>query len=279
MKTITLPNELLLDTSLSISVFDYQSTQEISKQQIILDKNTFSFLREGTKEVFFDNSSFSIHPDQFLLMKTGHCLMTEKLSDEHNNYGSVLLFFTNDMVLKFMRKYAVPKGGHGTFPSVYSFKYDSFIQRFVSSLLDINQLSKTAQKNLLETKFEEIMLYLIEIKGVGFLHSIVSNHSDENQKFIQTIENNHLNKLTLKELAFLCNMSESSFKRAFKKHYAESPMKWFQDKRLEHAQRLLKEEGKRPSDIFFQVGYDNLSSFVQAYKAKFGITPKRHQNS
>lgn len=111
------------------------------------------------------------------------------------------------------------------------------------------------------------------------MHSLISNQDDESQKFIQTIEYNQLNKLTLKELAFLCNMSESSFKRTFKKHYIESPMKWFQDKRLEYAQMLLKEEAKRPSDIFYQVGYDNLSSFVQAYKAKFGITPKRHQNS
>ncbi len=54
MKTITLPDELSLNSSLSIAVYDYESTQEISKQQIVLNKNTFSFLQEGTKEVFFE---------------------------------------------------------------------------------------------------------------------------------------------------------------------------------------------------------------------------------
>ena len=81
MKTITLPDELNLNPSLSIGVYNYESNQEISKQQILLNKNTFSFLQEGTKEVFFDNSSYSINNDQFLLMKSGHCLMTEKLSN------------------------------------------------------------------------------------------------------------------------------------------------------------------------------------------------------
>ncbi|MDG1429303.1 MAG: AraC family transcriptional regulator, partial [Crocinitomicaceae bacterium] len=81
MKTINLPDELNLDSSLSINLYDYESLNEISKQQILLNKNTFSFLQDGTKEVYFDNSSYAIDNSQFLLMKSGHCLMTEKLSN------------------------------------------------------------------------------------------------------------------------------------------------------------------------------------------------------
>ena len=91
MKTITLPNELDLKPSMSIEVYNYESVQEISRQQILLNKNTFSFLQEGTKEVFFDNSSYAIDNSQFLLMKSGHCLMTEKLSPAEAYYKSVLL--------------------------------------------------------------------------------------------------------------------------------------------------------------------------------------------
>ena len=65
-------------------------------------------------------------------------------------------------------------------------------------------------------------------------------------------------------------------KREFEKRYHESPMKWFQDRRLEYAFRLMKEEQKRPSDIYLEVGYESLSSFIQAYKLKYGMTPKRH---
>ena len=79
MNTITLPDELALNSTLSIEVYDYESTQEISKQQILLNKNTFSFLQEGTKEVFFDNSSYAINNSQFLLMKSGNCLMTKTI--------------------------------------------------------------------------------------------------------------------------------------------------------------------------------------------------------
>ena len=279
MKTITLPDELNLNPSLSIGVYYYESNQEISKQQILLNKNTFSFLQEGTKEVFFDNSSYSINNDQFLLMKSGHCLMTEKLSNVAEYYRSVLFFFSNEDVLKFIRKFELSPSDSDTFYSTYSFNYDSFIKRFVDSLLDISKLSKSIQKNILDAKFNEIMLYLIEFKGVNFLYSLISNSDNQNQKFLQIIESNKLNKLTIKELSFLSNMSVSTFKREFEKNFHSSPSRWFQDKRLEHSAFLLKNESKRPSDIFEEIGYENLSNFIQAFKIKFGVTPKQFQSN
>jgi AraC-like DNA-binding protein len=279
MKTITLPDELSLNSSMSIQIYDYESNQEISKQQIILNKNTFSFLQEGTKEVFFDNSSYSINNSQFLLMKSGHCLMTEKLSSNRKSYRSILFFFCNDAVLGFIRKFELSQPTSEALYSTYAFDYDEFIKRFTNSLLDIIKLSKTSQKNILEVKFDEIMLYLIEFKGVNFLYSLISDSDNQNQKFIQLIESNKLNKLSIKELSFLSNRSVSSFKREFEKHFNNSPSKWFQDKRLEHSAFLLKKKSKRPSDIFEEIGYENLSNFIQAFKNKFGMTPKQYQSN
>lgn len=275
MKIITIPDPLDLLSSPVIGVYDYNNSQEICRQQIILNQNAFSFLMEGTKEVVFDNSSLSIDNSKFLMMKSGHCIMTEKLSDV-NNYRSVLLFFSNEIVLKFIRKLEIQKTEFPHPPSVIAFGYDAFIKRFVSSLLDISILSSTTKNKLLEVKFEEIMLYLIEKYGTAFLPSLLTNNNDLAQKFIRTIENNQFSKLTLKELAFLCDMSVSKFKREFEKYYGESPIKWFQNKRLEYAYYLLDQEQKSPSEIYFEVGYENLSSFIQAYKSKYGTTPKHH---
>ncbi len=278
MKTITLPDDLNLSFSKSIATYDYQSVTEISKQQILLNKNTFSFLQEGTKEVFFDNSAYAIDNSQFLLMKSGHCLMTEKLSKDSANYSSVLFFFSDEEVFKFLRKFKLEASNSKKLHSTHSFNYDSFIKRFVESLLDISKLSKSIQENILKTKLEEILLYLIDLQGLTFIHSLINNSDNQNQKFIQTIENNRLNKLTIKELSFLSNMSMSTFKREFEKNFNSSPSKWFQDKRLEHSAYLLKNESKRPSDIFEEIGYENLSNFIQAFRSKFGVTPKQYQS-
>lgn len=278
MKTITLPDGLNFENPQPIQLFDYHSSQEISRQQIILNQNTISFLADGTKEVLFDNTALSIDNTEFLIMRSGHCLMTEKLS-EIREYRSILLFFSSEMLLDFIQKHKLNTAHPSEQKSVFAFKYDAFIKSFVKSLVDVSKLSPPTKNRLIQLKFEEILLYLTEIHGTGFLHALSANSSDTVQKFIRTIESNALNKLTLKELAFLCNMSISTFKREFEKHYAESPIKWFQNKRLEHANYLLNQERKSPSAIYFEVGYENLSSFIQAYKAKYGITPKQHQNN
>ena len=133
------------------------------------------------------------------------------------------------------------------------------------------------QKNLLQIKLEEILIYLIEKEGNDFLFSMLDHNDQQSHKLNSIVETHKLNKLSIKELAFLCNMSVSSFKREFTKQYGLSPIKWFQNQRLEHASILLTKENKRPSEIYSEVGYENLSSFIQAFKSKYGETPKQHQ--
>ncbi|QQU02659.1 helix-turn-helix domain-containing protein [Myroides odoratus] len=275
MNLITLPNDLNLDASASIQIFDYCSSQEIARQQIVLNQYVFSFLLEGVKEVVFDDAIQVIDPSSFLLMKAGHCLMTEKLS-KHSTYRSVLFFFSKEDIQKFAQKIELNPPQVQEYQSIHSFAYDDFILRYVASLLDIDKLSTEAQHRLLAVKFDEIMWYLIEVYGMDLLYSLL-HHNDSTQKFTRTIESNKLHKLTLKELAFLCNMSVSTFKRTFEKHYAESPMQWFQNKRLDYARYLLHFEKKTASEIYLEIGYENLSSFIQAYKIKFGVTPKQDQ--
>ncbi len=279
MKTITLPDEFNLNPSKSILIYDYKSVTEISKQQILLNRNTFSFLQKGAKEVFSENSTCAIDNSEFLLMKSGHCLMTEKVSKDSSQYRSILFFFSEEEILNFLQKFKLETSTSKKLYSTYSFKYDSFIKRFVESLLDISKLSKPIQEKMLKTKLEEIMLYLLDLKGVDFIYSLINNSNNQHRRFIQTIESNRLNKLTIKELSFLSNMSISTFKREFEKNFHCAPSKWFQDKRLEHSAFLLKNENKRPSDIFEEIGYENLSSFIQAFKSKFGVTPKQYQSN
>ena len=277
MSTITLPDELNLNSSHSIEIYDYVNIQEISKQKIVLSKNTFSFLQNGTKEVFFDNSTRLINNSQFSLVKAGNSLTIEKSYNDEMQYRSILLFFSNESVFNFIRKFQLKPQDNASYASMYSFDYDLYVKGFTKSILNISKLSKSIQQNILDAKFEEIMLYLIATKGVNFIYSLISNSDNSTQKFIQIVENNIEKKLSIKELSFLTNMSESSFKRVFKKHFQSSPGKWFREKRLEHSAFLLRNKSKRPSDIYQEIGYENLSNFTQAFKIKFGVTPKKYQ--
>lgn len=240
--------------------------------------NTFSFLVEGHKEVHSDTSVNAISNNEFLLMKAGKCLMTEKFADKQSSYRSILLFFTDDALLKAARKYAINLSKAAERKPVQTITYDAFLRTFAKSLVLLNHLSSDRMHKMLEIKFEELIVYLTEKQGEGLLSSLVVDTNAHEHHFQEVVENNKLNRLTTSELAFLCNMSLSTFKRTFEKKYHTSPSKWFQARRLEYAAFLLKSEGKRATDIYMEVGYDSLTNFIQAFKAKYRVTPKQYQS-
>jgi AraC-like DNA-binding protein len=50
-------------------------------------------------------------------------------------------------------------------------------------------------------------------------------------------------------------------------------LQWFQNKRLETCTLPNSSRTKKMHQIYLDIGYENLSSFIQAYKIKYGITP------
>lgn len=274
MKTHKLPDIFNLDNTKDFLIYNYLTNQEVSKQQVSLQMNTFSFLLKGKKEVFCNKNPTTINNSSFLLIKKGHCLMTEKLSLTNSTYHSLLFFVSDKAIQNFSLKNKTNSESNNKM--IHTFQYDSFLEKFVSGLSEIPLLKPAVQEKLLAHKFEELMIYLVATYGDSFLSSFASNQNNQLQ-LAHIVEGNIYQKLSLKELAFLSNMSISTFKRKFQKQYHQSPSKWFQEKRLEHAQLLL--QNARPSDIYEQVGYETLSNFTNAFKTKYGITPKQYKET
>src|SRR5579872_5224798 len=85
------------------------------------------------------------------------------------------------------------------------------------------------------------------------------------------IEGNLDHSITVEELAFVCNMSLSTFKRRFSRLYGTTPNKWM----LQAA--LLLQGQEKPSEVYHQVGYENHSSFTESFKQVYGVTPSEFQ--
>lgn len=277
MEVTELPGDLKLDTTAGIQVYNYQRVQDILKTKINLTKNTISFLRKGNKEVIGDDDVVKISNQHFVIMKSGNCLMTENVSATFHLYHSVLLFFSNEIILRFLEKYNYKNTQSDIQKSFHIFEYDSFIENYVQSLEGVLHLPKKLQQNILNSKFEELMLYLVHLHGVSFLYAIVSNSDDKIERLRAVVENNKLNKLSLDELSFLTQMSISTFKREFVKTYDKTPMKWFNLQRLNHVAFLLKTDKRKPIELYEDAGYENFSNFVQAFKRTYGMTPKQYQ--
>ena len=83
--------------------------------------------------------------------------------------------------------------------------------------------------------------------------------------------------ITLDELADYCNLSLSSFKREFAKHYDDTPANYIKTKRLEKAAELLTRSDMRITDVAFECGFNELANFTKSFHAKYGLTPSNYR--
>lgn len=89
---------------------------------------------------------------------------------------------------------------------------------------------------------------------------------------LETYMNHHYQyNIPLSSFAKLTGRSLSSFKRDFTRIFDTTPEKWLQTKRLEQAHYLISTQNLRPSAVYLEVGFENLSHFSTTFKTKFGI--------
>jgi AraC-like DNA-binding protein len=261
-----------------LQIANYEAYKLVSKNKINLNKNVFSFLLDGQKDIHFSQDIVSIDHTQSLLLASGNFLTTEIVGA--NSYSCLLFFFSQKNINDFLLKYGHlfnPKDLNKTTTNspYFLIQKDNFIIHFINSIQQIYGLNQTISQKILELKFEEIMLYLADKYGQSFfvyLHSLLINERELSFKMV--IEKNLYTSLNIDEVAFLCNMSLSTFKRKFIQLYQESPGKWFQLKRLNKAKKLLLNNEATPSEIYMDFGYDSLSNFSTAFKNEFGYSPK-----
>lgn len=87
------------------------------------------------------------------------------------------------------------------------------------------------------------------------------------------MEKNFMFNLPIEKFGYLTGRSLTTFKRDFKKVFNTTPQRWLTRKRLELAHYQFAEKRRKPIDVYYEVGFENLSHFSYAFKKHFGYAP------
>lgn len=282
MNIISLPEKLLGTNDIPLKdVMFYHHIGHDSNYRSKISFNThcITLLLTGKKQVVAGDQHIDYGNKSCLFFKTGNYLSTE-ISADGKPYHSLLIFFSEKVLNECRHKYShllsEPAADCPEHPYLF-IPSDEYIENFKASTLQSLE-SGTFSSSLQVLKFEEIMLYLLEQQGrkvIDFFEQSRSN--DEVSTFKKVVEANILKKICVEELAFLCAMSRSTFKRRFVEVYGKSPGQWQMEKRLDHSAFLLSVKKLNPSEVYEEAGFSTLSSFTQSFKKKFGLTPKQYQ--
>lgn len=148
------------------------------------------------------------------------------------------------------------------------------IEQYMNNLSVFFEDSESMDEELGILKLKELMMILLRSENHEDIRKLLSEiFSPVNVKFKEAINNNLYNSIGLEELAFICNMSLSTFKREFKKIYEDTPAHYLKGRRLEKAASLLLCNDDAISDIAFESGFLDATTFSANFQEKYGQSP------
>lgn len=91
---------------------------------------------------------------------------------------------------------------------------------------------------------------------------------------LEYIEKNYMEQFTMEQLADLCHLSETHFRRIFLKTMGTPPLEFVNHTRINKACVLLKTTQESILSISEQVGFHTISSFNRCFSKAMGVAPR-----
>ena len=141
-------------------------------------------------------------------------------------------------------------------------------------------LNLTMYKLYLRGKVFELMsLYFskdkeMDIEQCPFLSD--DNNIKKIKKAKEIIISRMIEPPTLQELAKEVDISLKKLKQCFKQVYGASVFSFLIDYKMQVSKRLLSSGNYNVNEVALRVGYSTATHFINAFKKKFGTTPKKY---
>ena len=249
-------------------------TESRSGEQFV-SEHVLTYQIAGNLALSDGQKTVTSQADSIVLVKRNNLLKFVKTPPPGADFESISLRFSQELLRAISIEYGFKAKATTSvsFP-VVQFKMNELLKSFISSLMAYHHSYKSLSNAMIELKIKEGILTVIESKPE--LKDVLFNFSDPHKIDLEAYmnQNFHFN-VHLDRFAYLTGRSLATFKRDFQKIYGTTPGKWLVHKRLHAAHFLITERHKNPSDIYLDLGFEDLSHFSYAFKKEFGQAPSR----
>lgn len=157
---------------------------------------------------------------------------------------------------------------------VFRVNNDTALSAFFHSMLDYFASDEKPPEVLLKLKLKELLASILvssaNPKLSAYFRSVAMCDAPSLPAIMET---NFCHNLPLEAFARMCQRSLSTFKREFRQHYGVTPARWLIARRLDCAAQMLRTTSMSVTEVAFECGFEELSHFSRAFKARFGRPP------
>ncbi|SEW52035.1 helix-turn-helix domain-containing protein [Chitinophaga arvensicola] len=218
------------------------------------------------------NQTQTVNEGTFSFCRRNKLIKFLKQPPEKGEFKTVSVYLDEDTLKSFSMEYGYTADKHTDGPAITVLKPLPLLQSFMNSLQPYETLNEAVNENLVALKLKEAILVLL--KANPALKDVLFDFNEPGKIDLEAfmLQNYQFN-VDIKRFAYLTGRSLATFKRDFEKIFHSSPSRWLQQKRLQEAYYLIKEKRKKISDVYLEVGFEDLSHFSFAFKKTFGVAP------
>lgn len=258
------------------AIFYKHIQQDMTGIEFLTNTPCLAFVLRGT-ETFtsFDDQQITLEQHEMLFMPKNIYLVSDFVRTD-GPLEAFLFFFDPETIEFYLKRMASRVVESVNEQRPYKVAGNNNVTRYMKSLYEVYRDIKGTPE-LLQTKLLEL-LFLIDVLDenknlTAFLTNARANCAKRSISHLMREYRCH--NLSVQDFAELTGRSLSSFNRDFKRQYGTTPHQWLIEARLERAMELIRDTQMTVTEVALEIGYDNVSHFIKAFKTKYGQTPKQ----
>ena len=245
------------------------------------DEACLVFVNKGELSVRSQTNYMNLDKNHAILAKClNYFFETNKKQRESGDGIEVIAVILHPPHVEELFEFDLAQSNYSIDYNIKQIEVDRLLANFKESINILLDNPELADESIIQTKLKEFVLLIAKSQNApSQLDFLAALFKPLDIEFKSTIQHNIYANLSLDELARLCHLSTSSFKRKFKEVFKVSPQKYISQKKIEKAAALLKTESLRISDIAYDVGFDSLATFNRNFSAVYGKSPSEYRLS
>lgn len=229
------------------------------------------FISGETKIIQADKTYFFKSGDIFLIPRN-HLATIVNYPKDGLPHKSVVMHLTTERLKHFYSGIDLQQKNFLKETEIFKFNNHPLLESCLNSLIPYFEIQDSFPEHIASLKIIESISILREINKN--IDSVLANFEEPGKiDLVNFMEKNYMFNMPLERFGYLTGRSLSTFNRDFRKIFQTAPQRWLTQKRLELAYYHLTEKKKKPSDIFMEVGFEDLSHFSFAFKKQYGFAP------
>ena len=237
-------------------------------------QHVFSYQISGTLILNDGRKTYTFRENDFRFVKRNQLVKFNKLPPAEGEFKTLTVYLEESVLRAVSMEYGCKGKKTAGGASIIRLNPDPLYTSYIDSLMPYREMKPTVNQHLQSLKLKEAILILLQVNPE--LNDILFDFSEPGKIDLEAFMNKNFHfNVQLKRFAYLTGRSLATFKRDFEKTFHSTPSRWLQHRRLQEAHYLIKEKGKSASDVYLDLGFEDLSHFSFAFKKTYGVAPSR----